>query len=87
VQLGTLDEYPRQVLRVLLALRQLEERQQHATYGGLQYVLGDRTRSAVFAALLRARRLGLVETTRSSRGGAGRKAVFALTDKGREALR
>lgn len=88
MQLETLDKYPLRVLRVLLALKKLEERHQYATYDGLRFVLGpDVTRQAVYLAVLEARRLGVVEPVKSTRGGTGKKSTFRLTDAGREALR
>jgi len=91
VTLDALDRYPQQVLRVLLALKQLEEVQLLATYHGLSYKLGDRSKPAelvsVKQAVRRARKAGLVEAVETSSGGKGHKAVFALTDKGREVLR
>jgi len=87
VQLEALDSFPKQVLRVLLALKRLEEQKLHATYSGLQHLLGVSSRSSAYQALLRARRAGLVVTIESTAGGQGRKATFGLTDKGREALR
>ncbi len=88
MQLEALDRYPRRVLRVLLALRKLEERQQYATYDGLRYLLGpEMSRQAVYLAVLHARRLGLVEPVQSTRGGTGKKSTFRLTDAGRETVR
>lgn len=91
MQLETFDTYPARVLRVLLALKKLEDRQQYATYDGLAAVLGDGTgpmeRASVYQAVLEARRLHLVEVVEQSQGGRGQKTVFGLTDKGREALR
>lgn len=91
MQLETLDRYPHQVLRLLLAFKKLEDRQQYPTYDGLAYVLGTSDgpldRASVYQAVLRARRLELVEAVEQSYGGRGQKAVFRLTDKGREALR
>lgn len=88
MQLETFDTYPRRVLRVLLALRKLEERHQYATYDGLKYLLGPKmTRQAVYLAVLQARRLGLVERVHQSRGGMGKKATYRLSDAGREVVR
>jgi len=91
MQLETFDSYPARVLRVLLALKKLEDRQQHATYDGLAYVLGTKEgpadRASVYQSVLEARRLQLVQVVEQSSGGRGQKTVFGLTEKGREALR
>jgi hypothetical protein len=75
------------VLRLLLALKRLEEQQQRATYAGVQFVLKLESRNAAYTLVLKARKLGLVETVSASKGGTGKKSVFGLSDKGREALR
>ncbi len=91
MQLETFNLYPALVLRVLLALKKLEDRMQLATYNGLAYVLGDKdgplARQSVVQAVRAARRFGLVEVVEQSTGGRGQKTVFGLTEKGRESLR
>lgn len=86
MNVDALNLHPKRILRVLLVFRQLEERQQYPTYGGVQLLLGYRERESVYKLILRARRLGLVETVKTGRGGLGHKAVFRLTAKGKVSI-
>lgn len=90
MNLKTLHIYPLRVVKLLAVFGQLEKKNggkpMAVTYKGLLSVMPGTKYEALRLQVMETRKNGLIEVAKAGRGR-GDKSAFALTEKGREALK
>ena len=88
---STLDNYPKRIIRLLAAVEAIAKQVGQAPskvgfgYAGLAAILTGEDKDSLRQMVLAARKDGLLRVVQAG-GGRGAKAMFALTEKGAQAL-